>query len=878
MQNNAETPKQRLVAAAYWVGCFCAPIIVLAALSAWCGVYPFGPQSFLSEDMKYQYVDLFAWFREVLLGQTSIFYVANIGLGTNAWGLVSYYLSSPFNLILVLFDENHLTLFFWVIVALKLGSIQVSMAWYLRRRFGLSRSTAFLLALCFTWSSWVASQLRNPLWLDALILLPLMEYAVYRLIRDMRWLPLTVVYAIAVITCWYTAYMIAIFSCLFFVLEAVAVSAERKGLGFAHVVKCAVRFAGALLASLLFAAFTFVPMVFAMSGGTGGEGLEAVDFFLKDADVMVNSFFLGDWVYNITPQHYAGTLVALLLVAFFFVRDVPLRVKVAALILFAFMVASSAIAPLQCVWGGMRMPTGFYCRISFMTIFLMVWMAGYALKRMEESGKVVTPVVVATVVVAVLAMVILLLGWSVRARFALIEIGLAAVFGASLLFLLSGKGRPAASCVVVIALVGICVFGELLYNARIDWSQLYEGYEQEYHDSYVEEAHAQLDELRAYDDGLYRVEKTYTRAGRAALNEAMAHDYLGVSTYLSSQDRGAVNMLNELGYSTEGTFSTRYIAPILSSDSLLGVKYISSTSCPPGCIDVGLASVGALTGTAEKTFYMNPYALPLGYGVSDEAAGVALAVDQNPFERQNALMSALLGKDVELYKPMTVAAHTEAASQISATAIVPAHAIGYVYVSADEHFTSYGPSKSVWLSIDGKEPILENDRWHHAINALGGEKQDDTRHRVTVSTAAVGETDGNPLPDGTKLVFYYLDVSALEKAIEALAEHPVSFSAFESGHIVASYQAEEGRYAMITIPTTAGWKAQVNGRDVELASACESGLMLVPVEKGENDIRLDFMSPGFIPGVCVSAAALVLLVAYCLVRRRVKRGNHSMPR
>lgn len=83
-------------------------------------------ESFLTADLRYQYFDLFAWFRRVLLGETSAFYLANTGLGTNSWGFVSYYLSSPFNRLLPLFDERHLTLFFWTITALNLGCAQVS--------------------------------------------------------------------------------------------------------------------------------------------------------------------------------------------------------------------------------------------------------------------------------------------------------------------------------------------------------------------------------------------------------------------------------------------------------------------------------------------------------------------------------------------------------------------------------------------------------------------------------------------------------------------------------------------------------------------------------------------------------------------------------
>ena len=58
-------------------------------------VYPFGDNSFLTGDLKYQYIDFFAWFRRVLLGEANLRYSFSQGLGMNTWGLYSYYLASP---------------------------------------------------------------------------------------------------------------------------------------------------------------------------------------------------------------------------------------------------------------------------------------------------------------------------------------------------------------------------------------------------------------------------------------------------------------------------------------------------------------------------------------------------------------------------------------------------------------------------------------------------------------------------------------------------------------------------------------------------------------------------------------------------------------
>ena len=153
---------------AFYAACFAFSVALFVALAAAGHVYPFGDNSFLTNDLKYQYIDFFAWFRRVLLGEANLRYSFSQGLGMNTWGLYSYYLGSPFNLLCVLFPADKLTLFVLVISALKLGCIHISGAWYVQKRFDLpspqhscfpsrSRFVAGPSATCATRSGSIAS-------------------------------------------------------------------------------------------------------------------------------------------------------------------------------------------------------------------------------------------------------------------------------------------------------------------------------------------------------------------------------------------------------------------------------------------------------------------------------------------------------------------------------------------------------------------------------------------------------------------------------------------------------------------------------------------------------------------------------------------------
>ena len=79
---------------------FAIPVIVLlTAMWLW-GIFPMGDMSVVVMDLEVQYIDLFAWFRNVLHNGEGIFYSFSKSLGGNMFGLFSLYLTSPLNLLI----------------------------------------------------------------------------------------------------------------------------------------------------------------------------------------------------------------------------------------------------------------------------------------------------------------------------------------------------------------------------------------------------------------------------------------------------------------------------------------------------------------------------------------------------------------------------------------------------------------------------------------------------------------------------------------------------------------------------------------------------------------------------------------------------------
>lgn len=266
----------------------------------------------------------------------------------------------------------------------------------------------------------------------------------------------------------------------------------------------------------------------------------------------------------------------------------------------------------------------------------------------------------------------------------------------------------------VAVLVGALAVADLTIGACFAWRTLYTGYAQERSDTYYSESTAQVAWLKQRDTGTWRMERTFTRAGDAALNEAMGCDYLGLSSYSSAHNQSALDFIDALGYSEEGLLHVRYAKPQLAADALLGVKYASCGYQP-----AGMGQVEGAPSLMGAGIYENPYALSLGYMVADSAAGASLA-GENPFERQNRLASALTGHGVQLYKRADAALAEDTENRKTWQVSVPAGCLGYAYVQAGADSRADASKEPVIeLSVDRGEPEREASRFQHAARPFG---------------------------------------------------------------------------------------------------------------------------------------------------------------
>lgn len=824
---------------------FLAIVGLFIVIQAASGLYPFGEKSNLLWDEEIQYVDYFAFYRDVLLGKASLSYSFSKSLGGSLVALFGYYLGCPLNPLVVFFSNEQLPAFLFGLTAAKLGLAGVTACVFLRRRFPeISLLMTAMLSVAYGLMQYSMLQLSNIMFLDGVVLLPLLLLAVYEFVsRDKKlWLFLGVLFSIAIN--WYTGYMIGLFSVLYYFYERILKIQKISRGAWKDFVRDTIRCGLVMVFGLLGSCAVFYPVFRGLQ-----KGKRAFDpsIFYFDTYGSFTDVFRGFAVGNIAPtvSLYCGLLFLGFFLYYFFTKGVLIREKILSLAAAVFLFASCWIMPLDHIWSGLRSAESYRFRYSFLMAFFVLYLAA---KGVREYEKKKNDRGVAAAFAGCLLMFVAFQIWTpYEEKNFFVTIGFTG--GYFLVFLFIRKFRKLK------AVLPVLLGAELALNGIFTFAVNYGGNQsiQVYLD-YTKGNLAQTEAVKSLEGAkFYRMDSLEKRNNggdgiSAYLNESMAYDYQGMAHYSSTYDTDISRLIFDLGYSTLTDLSI-YQEAILPSDSLLGIKYLMSTK------DVtGYGKVEEIPEYNGKSVYYNPYALGLGMAADEKIQEDIVTAD--PFEFQNILFSNLLGRDVDIYKP--------AQYQMS----IADNLLTLQIEAGDQEDILYGYVDS-WIQdlrlyVDGTYRCNYATWLSYKVFSAG---YGETSHTVVLENYTGTNQEVFPY-------FYYLDMDVFEEVIQELKSKEMSTEIFEDGYVKGQYNSDQDGYLLLTIPYDDGWRAYVNGQQVEITDGANA-LSVIPVNEGENEIELKYSVPGWKTGAALSAAGILLFVGICQLERHGKRKREN---
>ena len=875
------------------------------------GLYPFGDGTVLVLDLNGQYVSFYEGLYKILHGDADLLYSFARNLGGEFLGIYDYYVASPFAMILALFPQRFMLEGLLILFLLKAALCGFNMGFYLHKHAvgEPNRLAIIAFSVLYAMTSYCVVQQHNSMWIDAVMWLPLLTLGIESIIKYGKFRLYVFALAITIHSNFYIGYMVVIYTVAycFYYYFAHNRHNENNPLGEKnHFLKSVGRMVLWSALGIAIAALAILSARYALSFGKN-------DFSNPNWEI-TQKFDLFELLYKFLPSSYdtvrpeglpfvyCGVLTLLLAPAFFLCKKFSNREKVAAALFILFFVASFATSSIDLIWHGFQKPNWLNYRYSFMLCFFLLVLAYRAFDRILYASRKALLAVAAfigmyVIVLQKFADILVEENEKLVVRpFATIWLTLGCVFAYFILICLMGRATPRRKEVISIILVFV-VCAEVFLSGLMEMNSLDDDVSFSRYSRYnnmIDTLRPITNTISEYDDGFYRMEKTYFRK----TNDNFALDIKGISCSTSTLNSDTIDFLRSMGYASRSHWS-RYLGGTPVNDSLLGIKYLITNEDENDYYGAPLFTPEDYgydkdyTPNGNYNVYQNPYALSFAYGVADNWLTFDHEEYDNPYDRLNAMITAMLGEDetVEVFKPATQL------DDPKQTNIRPSTADGHLCYKVDEKSDAaylvyeyevpentelyfYYPTRYLReVTLEVKD---ESSKAYGGHLTFGGS---DTNRIVSLGESATGdlflkvtiENDSNNLYVIKKPSFvYYIDMEVFKDAMERLGrtQYEIDASSTDS-HLTGLVTTEENRQLMFTsIPYDEGWNIYVDGNKVDIYEANNSLVAFYVEGAGEHTLEMKYM-PGVVRlGIIVSFTGLIIFIAILILYPfLVKRGS-----
>lgn len=797
---------------------FLIPVLVMVIIFIQRGIFPFGEKSFLRTDMYHQYAPFFSEFRYKLKNGRSLLYSWDIGMGVNFPALFAYYLASPLNWLILLCPGDYVIEFMTYMIVIKTGLCGASMAWYLRehdRRHGFA---AAFFGIFYALSGYLAAYNWNIMWLDCIILFPLVMLGAERLAHEGK----GTLYCISLGLSILSNYYISIMTCFFMVIYFAMLLALDQECTWREMLVRMVQFAAYSLLSGMLAAVVLLPEVYALKmtasasvnfPKTYTQYFSIFDMLARHICNVDTEIGLGHW-----PNIYCGVAVLMFFVLYLLEEKIPLMEKAAYCLMFLFFMASFSINLLNFIWHGFHYPNSLPCRQSYIYIFLMLFVCFRAYTFLEEMPRrrVLGAFWGAVIFVLLAQKLVTEEDFHFSVYYAAI-LFLTLYLGLILLVKKDGRYRSLAGAAALL-IVSVEAAVNLTTTSITTTSR----------DAYVKD-NAAVERLVGSvmsDSSFFRFEKIT----RKTKNDGAWMHFPSVSIFSSTANADLSSFFKKIGCeSSTNSYSITGSTPLV--DMLFDIKYGLYSEQPPD------EEFRTYVAEDEGVYlYENRYALPLGFVVDDgfeERFNLEL---EHPADVQNSLAAAV-------GSPQVLELASEATADGKEMRFIPSR--------SGEYYAYVGNQKIEQVKVtagDNSKTFKNLNRGYFIELGFCMEGQE--------IVLAAQDTEENMWAD-----IYRASGEGISSVHEKLMACPFEVSGWTDTSVTGTVDSAEGGRLLLSIPYDTGWTATVDGAEQKPARIFKAfmGLTLTP---GKHTVELHYFPKGLKPGAMLSVAGLILLAVF----------------
>lgn len=856
-------------------------------------VFPFGSITVMRMDLYHQYGPLFAELYDRIVEHKSLLYSWNTGGGSSFLGNYLNYLSSPLSFLIFLFDKEDISYAITFIVALKCILSATSFSYYLKKSFNKDNYFLSAFGILYAFSAYFLAYYWNVMWLDAMIMLPLIALGIEKIFKTGDIKLYTISLVILFFANYYMGYMCCIFAVLYFFvcfintysndgkLNKNAVYEKKystKALMNNVFINRGVKFAFASIIAALICAITLVPvfMILKNSSATSGTFPQTFKSYFDLLDLITSHFALlettirssGD---NVLPNIYTGILTFILLPLFLVNNKIKLKEKATYVVLIIFFVFCFNNNCAEYIWHAFHFPNDLPYRYSYMYSFIIAVMGyktilnfkGIKVKDIAYTGLAI----ISFVIICQKFLTNKMTNSTIYATIIFVTLW------CGFLFLLKNKNAQKKTVSFVLVTFILC---ETIISSIVGLPLNQDN--KNYKENYKTYTNA-INYIDNKDSGFYRTELCY-------LNTRMDpayYGYNGISVFSSMAYESYSQLQSSLGMQSNKVNSYTYNTQTPVFNMMFNIKYLIQT-------DVSLAPSSNLykkihtTSDKKSNVYENKYNLPIAYCVNSKIDDW-VTDEGNPFEIQSDFVKLATGYS-NVFKPVKYnSTDFDAVSGDDVTEN------GTYWLEKSDSSSNYG-TETVSLSptIDGNLYLYVKSSDLKTITVNSEKVSDITQNMEDAYILDLGyhnkgdevlvSLDASKMEsESTSFDFYCYtaDDTVVKNMYNSLAGNSLNVESYSDTTIKGTVNAKENCYLYSSIPYDDGWSVYVDGKKAEIFEIGGT-LLAIELTPGQHKIEYKYFPVGFLYGIIISAVTVFGLCGFYIYNKSSLKLNKSKRR
>ncbi|ETO94624.1 membrane protein YfhO [Lachnoanaerobaculum sp. MSX33] len=808
---------------------FLIPVFIMILIFIQRGIFPFGDESFLRTDMYHQYAPFFSEFKYKLSNGGSLLYSWDLGMGINFSALYAYYLASPLNWLIILCPQKYVIEFMTYMIVAKIGLSGLGFTYYLSKHTSGNKAGILFFGIFYALSGYMAAYSWNIMWLDCIILFPIVCLGIERLVKTGKGLLYTLILGLCILSNYYISIMI----CLFMVIYFISLNVMDNENNWRKFVIASIRFAVYSVLAGGLSALVLLPEIYALKLTASGDFdfpstfnsyFSIFDMIARHMGNVKVEIGLDHW-----PNIFCGVGIFLFVVLYILNRKISKKEKAVYISLLVFFLAGFSINVLNYIWHGLHYPNSLPARQSFIYIFLVLFICAKAYDNFSANTTKDLGFAFG------ISMIYILLAQKIvnneDFHFAVFYAAMIFISIYAMLMYLHMAKRISKTYLFLISLAIVVIESSVNMSVTSVTTINRSNYINDNAD-----VRALLKKLPM--DDFYRIDKV----DRKTKDDGAWLNFKSVSIFSSTANALLTELFEKLGNeASTNAYSITGETPLL--DMLFAVKYAIYTG------ESRNTNISYVDISGNSYLYENPYTLPLGYMVDERFTDDWNLNLGDPIDVQNDL-AAVYGlpdifEQIETIKESTsVNFQTDIDGEYYAYVTNPA---------IDEVEFSYG---------DGDvKKSFKNLKRHYILElgTLEGEK----------NGRFVSTDDKDESIDAR---VYRVNYDSLKKLYYILNKNPLYLSKISDSYLSGNVHAVENTTLFTSIPYDEGWSVYVDGKKAEKIKIMDAFIGL-KLEKGQHEIEFKYLSSGIIEGAIISAASLTLLLLICLVKKVIEYGG-----